>query len=227
MTLFYKWVRDQGQRMNLKNFCICAIVSAVAGCATHDGRPPVATFDSPPELKLKSVKHWETVAGHLAGKLEPTLKAANQPVYIPEISGSPFGKVFPSQLRSSLMQMGIPIGSSAAGALQVNVGVQEVRHVIPGGLKPGELTALGGSLWYLDTAGATGAALGGALAIADAVFSYEKHDSRPTTEVTLTTTIEQNGVYTVYRTDTYYIDGVDASLFVDRSRQFPVIQRER
>jgi hypothetical protein len=58
-------------------------------------------------------------------------------------------------------------------------------------------------------------------------FSYETDDSRPTTEVTLTTTIEQNGVYTVYRTDTYYIDGVDASLFVDRSRQFPVIQRER
>ena len=99
--------------------------------------------------------------------------------------------------------------------------------MIPGGLKPGELTALGGSLWYLDAAGPTAAALGGALAIADAVFSYEKHDSRPTTEVTLTTTIEQNGVYSVYRSDTYYIDGVDASLFVDRSRQFPVIQRER
>lgn len=208
---------------------ITITASILTGCAIHDGRPPVATFDSAPEYKLKSVKHWQVVADDISNQIAPVAKSGGQAVFIPSSTTTSFGKVFPSLLRSSLVSKGVAVSPSPSGALQVNVNVEEVRHVSLNRYKPGTLTALAAGVMVLREGTETARSAVGSLAAlavgADVVASVAEMDKRPSTEVVLTTSAEKEGRYALYRTDSYYIDSIDSSLFTETGRQFPVVER--
>ena len=214
--------------MKIRTLYILALLAVSTGCAIHDGRPPVANYNPEAQHKLKSVTHWQIVADDIASQIEPVAKAGNQSVFVPTSSATSFSKVFSSQLRSSLLKKGVKVPSAAeSGALVINVNVDEVRHVTLNRYKPGTLTALAAGVLVLreatDTIRSTIGA-GAALLVAKDAYKFTELDKRPSTEIVITTTAEKNTQYAIHRTDAYYIDSVDSSLFTDTGHQFPVVR---
>ena len=214
--------------MNTNVMVLLGVLAVTTGCAIHDGRPPVANYHPEAQHKLKSVSHWQIVADDIASQIEPVAKAEGQPVFVPTAPTTSFSKVFTSQLRSSLVRKGVRVNSTESGALVINVNVDEVRHVTLDRYKPGSLTALAAGVLVLREATNTlrstigaGAAL---LVAEDAYRTFSELEKRPSTEIVITTTAEKNAQYAIHKTDAYYIDSVDSSLFTDTGRQFPVVK---
>ncbi len=218
----------KGNLVNINVIVLFGFLILTTGCAIHDGRPPVARYTPEAQHKLKSVTHWQIVADDIASQIEPVAKAGNQSVFVPTTPATSFSKVFSSQLRSSLLKKGVRVSSAESGALVINVNVDEVRHVTLDRYKPGTLTALAAGVLVLreatdslrSTIGA-GAAL---LVAADAYRTFTELDKRPSTEIVITTTAEKNAQFAIHKTDAYYIDSVDSSLFTETGRQFPVVK---
>lgn len=215
--------------MKIRTLYLLALLAIQTGCAIHDGRPPVASYTPEPQHKLKSVTHWQIVADDISSQIEPVAKFGNQSVFVPTSPTTSFSKVFSSQLRSSLLKRGVKVTSSTeSGALVINVNVDEVRHVTLNQYKPGTLTALAAGVLVLreatDTIRSTIGAGAALLVAEDAYRSFTEHDKRPSTEIVITTTAEKNAQYAIHRTDAYYIDSVDSSLFTETGRQFPVVK---
>lgn len=212
-------------------FCLLAFTTLLTGCAIHDGRPPVARYNPEAQHKLKSVSHWQIVADDIAGQIELAARTNNQSVFVPMSQVTPFSKVFSSQLRSSLLKKGVQLSSVESGALVINVTVDEVRHVSMNKYRPGTLTALAAGILVLREATDTArSSIGAAAALAiagDVIATASTVDERPSTEIVITTTAEKNAQYAFHRTDAYYIDSVDSSLFTETGRQFPVVSGEK
>ncbi len=199
----------------------------MGGCAIQDGRPPVATFSVEPEYKLKSATHWQVVANDIANNIERVSAGNNYRVFVPANAQTVFGRVFASQLRSSLIAKGVAVSSVPDGALRVSVAAEEVQHVSLSRYAPGSLTALGAGVLVLRDAAigrhdVTGS-VGAVVVAADVAASIIEMQKRPTTEIVLTTSIEGDGRFLLHRTDTYYVDEVDTSLFTVTSKQFAIV----
>lgn len=197
------------------------------GCAIQDGRPPVATFSVEPEYKLKSATHWQVVANDIANHIERVSAGNDNRVFVPANSSTVFGRVFSSQLRSSLISKGVAVSSVPDGAIRVSVAAEEVQHVSIARYAPGTLTALGAGVLVLGDAAdgrhnVTGA-LGAVLVAADVAASLIEMQKRPTTEIVLTTSMERDGRFLLHRSDTYYVDEVDTSLFTVTGKQFAIV----
>jgi hypothetical protein len=198
--------------------CFAAFFAALAsGCALHDGRPMSSTMEIAPVPKLKSSAHWHVVANDVSNSLIATARSQQKPLWVADIPKTTFGRVFSSQLLSNLVASGVVVSKTNPEALQISFSTEEVEHVSPWRYKPGTLTLLsanvavirGGILGRIDSAGA----ILGLGAISDIGMSLNEMSERPSTEIVLTTKIERNGQLLMHRTDSYYIDGVDSSLF--------------
>lgn len=203
-------------------------LTLINGCAIHDGRPAPANINVTDEQKLKSVKHWEVVADDVSDTIAKAAINSKTSVYIKSDDKTAFDKVFPSYLRSKLLAKGVNVSASEQNALRVDLNVEAVRHVILNRYKPGSLSALAAGVLVLrDSTDSTRATIGSlaALAIgADVIASYNEVTKRPSTEVVLTTSIQKDSNYLVHRTDAYYIDSVDSTLFNDYAKEIPVLK---
>jgi hypothetical protein len=199
----------------------------VNGCAFHDGRPAVANYDVESEYKLKSAKHWRVIADDIAASIDKVSKPIGQSVYVPASPSTAFGRIFASQLQSSLQEKGVVVSPIDVGAVKVNITAEEVRHVSRYRYAPGSLTALTAGVMVLrdsalgryDPAGAvTAVAIG-----ADVAKSFAEANRRPNTEIVLTISMVKDNRYVMHRTDTYYVDDVDTALFTATGRQFQIV----
>ena len=226
-------------RNNLHAICSVLALCILSGCISYDGRPTVATLQSAPQIKLKSAAHWKVVSQDVAEQVAATLKSQaldGTPVYVPSSSDTAFGKVFSSELRSSLLAKRVPVSSSNKSTLQLDIHVDEVQHLVRRQYRPGSLTALAAGVAVLSRGFLAGgglrtarnaardetAAIATVLVGADVIGAINESNSRPTTEIVLTTSITRDGRFVMHNTDVYYVDEVDTGLFDSGARVFAV-----
>jgi hypothetical protein len=200
----------------------------LSACVINDGKPRPSNMSVGNQEKLKSVKHWDVVADDVALTISELAIDSNSPVFISQDDTTSFGKVFPSYLKSRLITKGVKISTKGESALIVDVNVNAVRHVVLDKYRPGSLSALAGGVLVLrdvaNTTRSTIGALAGLAIAADAVKSYNEVTKPPSSEVVLTTSIAKDNLFILHRTDAYYIDGADSSLFENSVREIPVVK---
>jgi len=185
-------------------------INLITGCSTLDGRPSVAFFDSAPEMKLKSASHWRTIADDVVSQVAPIVKRDGMPVFVSSQDATTFGRVFASQLRSSLISRGVSLSDTDAGALSLAVLVDEVTHVTIPRYQPGSLTLLSGGVLVVrdafETANRAFNSTAGLLIAGDIIKTANEKNTPPDTEIVMTVKLMNNSRYEIHRTDIYVSD---------------------
>lgn len=209
-------------------------ISATAGWAaaclalTACGSAPIpvaSNFDYTVQHKVRSAGHWDLMANDVVQQTLSTLQKAgvarSTPIFVslPEQT-SAFDRGFREFVLTKLVQNGMTVLDRASAAeLQLSYATQVVVHksARPHFI-PGQFTMLAGGLMaayglrgeHLDTKLLATLGLSGAADFANSINS-----GGPThTEVILTTSVSRVGQYLARKTDVYYLEDVDAPLFL-------------
>lgn len=197
---------------------------ALAGCASQV--PVAETYPVSYQKKAKASHHWDVMAADVVSQTEASLERNNylsgRALYVaPSEEKTTFNRAFANFLTSQLVNRGLPVATRSEGAVMVQYETQLVRHNSDRpNYSPGMLTMLtAGVLVARDVAlYATGESLylGGMAVIGAADLGFGHLAGGPTkTEVIVTTSIGDNGRYLMRKSDIYYLEDVDASLFVE------------
>lgn len=197
-------------------------MAMLAGCA-QSPIPVAGNFDLTEQKKVRSAGHWQVVS---RDAVKETLKLLDEAgvasnarlaVVQPEKS-SGFDKVFHEMLTTELVRSGRRVTNSAQNVVQVSYTVQLVEHkserphFVPGiytMLTAGVGVVYGLRNQHLDAKMA--GALGGAV-LAD--YASSVYSGGPThTELVLTTSAGTPDQILSRKTDVYYIEDADTSLF--------------
>ena len=101
------------------------------GCVSIEGRPAACLQNEGCQKKLKSVKHWSTLADSIAEDVAITSLSLKRGVFVGGGDNSEFSRGLASFLRSSLVQKGIQVSGQSKDTLQLNFSVQSVKPVLP------------------------------------------------------------------------------------------------
>lgn len=206
---------------------LTALASACLGLVACGSAPiPVASnFEYSVQKKVRSAGHWDLLANDVVTQTIATLQqagvASNTPlsVKLPR-QPSAFDQGFHEFVTTKLVQNGITVLHQPNDTdLQLTYGTQIVVHKSQRPhFIPGQFTMLAGGLMaayglrgeHLDMKLAATLGLTGAADFANSINS-----GGPThTEVILTTSVSRPGQYLTRKTDVYYLEDVDAPLFI-------------
>lgn len=101
------------------------------GCVSIEGRPAACLQNEGCQKKLKSVKHWSTLADSIAEDVSITSLSLKRSVFVGGGDNSEFSRGLASFLRSSLVQKGVQVSGQSKDALQLNFAVQSVKPMPP------------------------------------------------------------------------------------------------
>ncbi len=189
-----------------------------AGCATEI--PIASTHPVTTQKKIKSASHWDIIARDTAQQAVAGLVKANlaaTPVTVStQQPDSQFQAGFKTFLITRLVEAGQPVVQAKAD-VDVQFEAQVVRHPTKGSATvPGELTALVAGIGVIRNAYKWGdaAQTAGILGLA-ALADWGAGHSTPATktEVIVTTSVLRAGRYIARKTDVYYLDDADGSLY--------------
>lgn len=199
-----------------------SLATTLAACATSP-IPVAENFELTSQKKVRSAGHWEILSRDVVSQTTAFLEASgvgsSMPMFVKEpANASQFDKAFSQFLVTELVQRGKTIRSDARAAVEVSYETLVIRHeserprFVPGMytmLTSGLYAAYGLRGEYLDVKLAAGLALAG---LAD--YAASTNAGGPThTELILTTTISTGGQYLARKTDVYYVEESDVSLF--------------
>lgn len=197
-----------------------ASIALLAACASSP-IPVSENFPLTVQPKVRSAGHWNLLSKDVAKQTLENLSNVdkNIPLYVVLPSkASEFDVAFKEFLITELVKAGRVVHQTPENAVEVSYRTQLVRHQSPRPhFVPGQFTMIAAGLYamyglqgeHLDAQLAGGLGL---TAVADALAST--NSGGPTsTELILTTTIANGGRYLVRKTDLYYIEAEDASLF--------------
>ena len=203
---------------------LAGAVASMMGCATKSPIPLAENFDLTVQPKVRSAGHWDLVSRDVVSQTLATLEKSGVPagtevhVGLPA-NPSPFDLAVRDFLITKFVQSGANVQQMAGQGLEVSYHAQLVRHnsdrphFVPGQftmITAGVMAAYGLRHEYIDTqlVGALGLA-----ALAD--YGASINTGGPTnTEMVLTTTVMRGGQYVARKTDVYYLENVDAPLFM-------------
>lgn len=199
-------------------------VAALVGCASKSPIPLAENFELTVQPKVRSAGHWELLSRDVVTQTLDSLDKAGMPIGTQLHVGLPpspsaFDLAFREFLITKLVQSGAPVLQMPGQALDVTYHTQlvyhnsERPHFIPGQftmLATGLMAAYGLSGQHLDTK------LLGTLGLTSTLdYGASVNSGGPTnTELILTTTVSRGGQYLVRKTDVYYLENVDAPLFM-------------
>jgi hypothetical protein len=206
---------------------LAGAVAALVGCAQKAPIPVAENFEYTSQPKVRSAGHWNLVSRDVVQQTLVTLDkagiAANTPLHVAlPANASQFETAFREFLITKMVQSGAVVHQNQGSALDVSYGIQVVRHnserphFIPGQftmLAAGLFAAYGLRNYHVDTqaAGAVGLALA-------ADYANSINSGGPTnTELILTTTVTRGGQFIARKTDVYYLENADTSLFTRTS----------
>lgn len=211
-----------------KRIGLMALAGASVAVLTACGSAPIpvaTNFDYATQQKARSAGHWDLMARDVVaqtlGTLEGVGVARNTAIYVDlPHRASEFDRGFREFLVTKLVQSGVTVLDNARDAdLQLSYGTQVVVHKSDRPyFIPGQFTMLAGGLMaayglrheHLDTKLLATLGLAGA-----ADFANSINAGGPThTEVILTTSVKRANQYLVRKTDVYYLEDVDAPLFL-------------
>ncbi|MEC5214012.1 hypothetical protein RCH06_002567 [Polaromonas sp. CG_9.5] len=201
----------------LKPVALCCTVALLAGCAMSP-IPTAENFQLTTQKKVRSAGHWSLlsrdVIEQMLASLERSGATRENAIHVAMPAGpSDFDRAFHEFLITELVQRNWQVLTSAnSSALTLSYQTQIVRHNSQRPhFVPGLFTAITAGLYVLHNASPAGAALAvaGGLDVGASVSS-----GGPThTELVLTTTVTGAGRYVSRKTDVYYVEESDTSLF--------------
>lgn len=194
----------------------------LTGCANAP-IPVAENFQYTSQLKVRSAGHWDLVSRDVVGQTLGSLSqagAAGVPLYVAlPPNPSAFDTAFREFLITKFVQSGTPVMQAPGNTMEVTYQAQVVRHnsdrphFIPGmftALAAGVGVAHGLGTVHVDAAILAGVGLAVAADYGNSIYS-----GGPTnTEMILTTTVARNGQFVARKTDVYYLENVDAPLFM-------------
>ena len=221
-------VRREGITVFSKTISLAVLAGAVAvlsGCATKAPIPLAENFELTVQPKVRSAGHWDLLSRDVVAQTLETLDHAgidpNSQLYVSlPPNPSEFDLAFREFLITKLVQTGAGVQQMPnPGLLDVTYHTQVVRHnsdrphFIPGQftmLASGLMAAYGLRHQHID------AKLLATLGLTSAMdYTASVYTGGPTnTEMILTTTVTHGGQYIARKTDVYYLENVDAPLFM-------------
>lgn len=215
------------------NLRVLLVVPLLAcGCAT-DIPAPRGHLPSE-QTKLRAAHHWNLVAADIAQQTRQSLDriGPGARVYVePPANASTFELAMHDFISTRLVEAGVAVSPRAAGALEVRYGTRLVAHQSPRRTLnvPMVAVAAGVIAGYniLAHSAAADVLAAGLLAgaIADDVASnrYTTTTTGPSqAELVVTTSVSDGQVFLMRKTDVYYIDDADLSLFLKSRPPVPV-----
>jgi len=217
-TLIYKF---------LKPVVLYCAVAMLAGCAMSP-IPTAENFRLTTQKKVRSVGHWSLlshdVIGQMLASLERSGATRETTIHVPmPVSPSDFDRAFHEFLITELVQRNWQVlTSSNNSVLTLSYQTQIVKHNAERPhFVPGLFTAITAGLYVLHNASPAGAAI----AVAGGLdVGASMNSGGPThTELVLTTTVTGAGRYMSRKTDVYYVEESDTSLFASLKADPPAI----
>lgn len=200
-----------------KPVILCCTVAALAGCAISP-IPVAENFPLTTQKKVRSAGHWSLLSRDVMDQTIASLEKAGatpqSTINVPmPANASDFDRAFHEFLITELVQRGWNVLMSSNNAmLTLSYQTQIIKHNSERPhFIPGLFTAITAGLYVLHNASPAGAALGlaGGLDVGASVYA-----GGPThTELLLTTTVTGSGRYMSRKTDVYYVEESDTSLF--------------
>ena len=211
----------------LKLMALGCAAAVMAGCVTSP-IPVSENFPLTVQPKVRSAGHWNLVSKDVVAQTLESLTrvgtSAGLYVSLPA-NATTFDKAFREFLITELVKSGRVVRQAPDNAIEVSYQVQLVRHESPRPqFVPGKFTMITAGLYalyglhaeHLDMKLAGGLGLA---AVADYVASVDS--GGPThTEMILTTTVATGGRYLARKTDIYYLQDEDATLFQTFSNRY-------
>jgi hypothetical protein len=199
---------------------LSAGVALLTACTTSP-IPVSENFPLTVQPKVRSAGHWNLLSKDVIAQTLETLSKVGTaaPLYVALPSNpSDFDRAFREFLITELVKAGRPVVQRPDNAIEVSYQTQVVRHAsyrphfVPAGftmLTAGLYAMYGLRLEHVD------AKLAGGLGLAAAADTIASNNSGgPThTELILTTTVAANSRYLARKTDVYYVEEEDSSLF--------------
>lgn len=199
---------------------LCTSIALLAACASSP-IPVSENFPLTVQPKVRSAGHWNLLSKDVAKQTLENLGNLdkNIPLYVAlPPKASEFDVAFKEFLITELVKAGRIVHQTPENAVEVSYQTQLVRHQSPRPhFIPGQLTMVAAGLYALyglESAHLDAQLVGGLGLTAAADVLASTNSGGPTsTELILTTTIANGGRYLVRKTDLYYIEAEDASLF--------------
>ncbi len=202
--------------------CVAFGLATLVGCA-QSPIPVAGNFDLTEQKKVRSAGHWQVVSQSAAREtlkmLDEAGVASNARLSVaPPEHATSFEKTFHEMLITELVRSGRRVTTSAQNVLQVSYKVQLVEHkserphFVPGLFTM--LTSGVGVMYGLRNQHIDAQAVG-ALALAGvADYAASVNSGGPThTELVLTTSATTPDQILTRKTDVYYIEDADNTLF--------------
>lgn len=202
--------------------CAAFGLATLVGCA-QSPIPTAGNFDITEQKKVRSAGHWQVISQNAAREtlkmLDEAGVASNARLSVaPPEQATSFEKTFHEMLTTELVRSGRRVTTSAQNVLQVSYKAQLVEHKSERPrLVPGLFTMLTSGVGvihglrnqHIDTQGVGVLALAG---VAD--YAASVNSGGPThTELVLTTSATTPDQILTRKTDVYYIEDVDNTLF--------------
>lgn len=209
----------------------------LAACSTQYSETPLAgNFATSKQNKLQASSHWLLIAKDVAEQIKLGTDKVGAPVYVtPPAQNSKFSQIFYDQVITSLVNQGVTVRRVHDVTVQiVDIDTHLVRFSADRtqNRRFTSMTALAGgiaALYGVNWAAGTKAAVGGLAASASYDWlswvdqEYAKGRT-PSYELIVTTSLTKNAQYLARRTDAYYINDDDASLYnKDNDYSFKVV----
>lgn len=209
---------------------ICLTITIVlTGCVSSI--PIAENHPQTSQKKLLAAQHWNFIADDVVEQTKASLAKQNylagRPLYVASSSETQFDHAFRNYMISSLVNANLPVSTKKDGAVEIKYETQVIQHAVPfdprtKGYQPGTATLAVSGLWILrnalehwSTNDAVIATVGVAAAY-DIYKAFENKKAAPTnTELLITTSVvnSANDQYVMRKTDAYYIDRAESSLF--------------
>ncbi len=213
--------------MNSKLGLLVIAVLAGSGCSSQNQVPLAASFPHSQQKIVKAAHHWQTIADDTAGQAADKIQQQQFSAALrvaPSTSNSAFNQAFREFLTTSLVNKGVPVSTEDYSPVEMKVETQVVRqHSDRHANAPGKFTLLTAGLWVVRNAIADnwsgGIVAGSLLGTAIATDVLNAKDANPIghspthTELIVTTSVTHKGQYLMRRSDVYYIEDVDGSLY--------------
>jgi len=197
------------------------IVSLTASCATDIPLPRGNA--SSEQTKLRAAHHWDLVARDIAAQLNKSLTsvAPGRTVYIvPPPNPSSFQAALHEFVTTRLVDGQTRVALNPKGALSVTLSTRLVNNVSERQTSTVPLVAIAAGIMvaynvvlHANRDLGTMAVLGSAAGYDVVSGRLERPGSPSKTELIVTASVEDGNQYLVRKTDVYYIDDADRSLF--------------
>ncbi len=194
----------------MRNTLFMALVVALLGVASCANQVPVAeNFSLSTQKKLRAPHHWDVIAEDVVSQTRQTIQTKeglqDRPLFVQNPrENTPFNNAFRNFMITSMVNHNIPVSDRPEGAIVIQYSTQLVHHNIDRKYSP----LLSGVIVARNIQ-----QLGGHSEDIGSTWTY--HTDGPTdSELIVTTSIVEDGLYAMRKSDVYYVDGVDLGLFL-------------